>query len=497
VFSFQFVLSAFFAVIKTSCSFFRNFCSVSAYGGALLGEQKMTDSQKLLAEYARNGSESAFRELVARYINLVYSTALRLVGGNTQLAEDVAQTVFIGLANKGRTLSREVMLGGWLHQHTYHVATRAVRAERRRQYHEREAVEMNTLQNDSGADLRQVVPILDEAITQLGREDRTAILLRFFEQRDFRSVGEVLGSNEDAARMRVNRALDKLHSLLTHRGVTLSAAALGTVLTTGVVTAAPAGLAVTVSSVALAGAAAGTGTTLTLLKLMASTKLKLGLASLVIAGAATTLAIQHQSQTKLREENVSFRQQIARLKADNENLSNLAARAMKPALLPGDGSNELLRLRGEVGMLRQQTNELGRLRQENRKLLSQVAALSGLTNPVSAEDQFILRHTHAVDAMSILLTAVKNYAEKHNGQYPESFDQLAASGDLTTTSFAGLLGLDDFELVKDGSVNPRGGKIILRLRVPLSKSNKLSEMVVGEIGDDGVPHTETWNVSSE
>jgi RNA polymerase sigma factor (sigma-70 family) len=303
-----------------------------AFCGALLTEHKMTDSQRLLAEYAKNGSESAFRELVTRYVNLVYSTALRLVAGDTHLAEDVAQTVFIGLARRGRTLSTEVMLGGWLHQHTYHVATKAVRAERRRQSREREAVEVNTLQDDSGADLRQVAPILDEAITQLGSEDRTAILLRFFEQRDFRSVGEALGSNEDAARMRVNRALEKLHSLLKHRGVTLSVVALGTVLTAGAVTAAPAGLAGTISSVALAGAAAGTGTTiLTLLKLMTMTKLKLGLSALVIAGATTTLVVQHQTQIKLREENQSLRQQISQLTTENERLSKHSPTPRLPA----------------------------------------------------------------------------------------------------------------------------------------------------------------------
>src|SRR5271169_6327017 len=114
----------------------------------------MTESQQLLTDYAKNGSEMAFRELVARYINFVYSVALRLVGGDTQLAEDVTQTVFIALARNGRTLSREVMLGGWLHQQTYHVATRAVRGERRRQSREREAVDVNTLQDDSGANWR-------------------------------------------------------------------------------------------------------------------------------------------------------------------------------------------------------------------------------------------------------------------------------------------------------------------------------------------------------
>jgi RNA polymerase sigma factor (sigma-70 family) len=459
----------------------------------------MTDSQTLLAEYAKNGSEPAFRELVARYINLVYSTALRLVGGDAQLAEDVTQTVFINLANKGRTLSREVMLGGWLHQHTWHVATRAVRAERRRQSREREAMEMNTLPDNSGADLRQVAPILDEAITRLGSEDRTAILLRFFEQRDFHSVGEALGSNADAARMRVNRALEKLHSLLKQRGVTLSIAAFGTALAAQAVTAAPAGLAATVSSVALAGAAAGTGTTLTLLKLMAGTKLKLGLASLVITGAATTFVLQHQSQARLREENESSRQQIARLETDNESLSRLATRAKQSAALPADESNELLRLRGEVGMLRQQTNELGRFRQENRKLLSQVAALSASTNQVSAEDQLILLKTHTSDAASTLIAAVKAYAAKHDGQYPESFDQLTASGDLKTTNFAGNLGLEDFELVKDGALTPGSGpgsgqKVILR-NIP--KSGKQWVYVTGQIDDEGIPTTSILGGSSE
>src|ERR1700693_454429 len=115
-----------------------------------------TDSQQLLAEYTAHGSEAAFRELVARYLDLVYSTALRLVNGDTQLAEDVAQTVFISLARKARTLSSRVMLGGWLHQHTYYVAKRTARSEGRRAAREQEALEMNTLHDDSEAHWRQL-----------------------------------------------------------------------------------------------------------------------------------------------------------------------------------------------------------------------------------------------------------------------------------------------------------------------------------------------------
>src|SRR5688572_29708360 len=99
----------------------------------------MTESQQLLAKYVENGSEAAFREVVDRYVNLVYCTALRLVNGDTQLAEDVTQTVFIDLSHKAHKLMRESMLGGWLHRDTCYVASKVMRRERRRQSREREA----------------------------------------------------------------------------------------------------------------------------------------------------------------------------------------------------------------------------------------------------------------------------------------------------------------------------------------------------------------------
>jgi RNA polymerase sigma factor (sigma-70 family) len=252
------------------------------------------------------------------------------VGGDALLAGDVAQTVFISLARKAGTLSSEVMLGGWLHQHTYHVATRFVRGERRRQIREREAAHMSKLHDDSEATWRQLSPILDEAITQLESEDRTAIVLRFFEQRDFRSVGEALGSTQDAARMRVNRALEKLRELLQQRGVALSAGALGTALTASAVSAAPAGLATAISGAALGAAVTGAGASLGIFKVMATTQLKLGLAALIIAGGATTLVLQHRSQQAVHEENQLLRQRVAQLQTDTEALSNRVMRASAP-----------------------------------------------------------------------------------------------------------------------------------------------------------------------
>src|SRR6185436_10688852 len=107
---------------------------------------------------------------VRRYIDLVYSSARRLVDGDTHLAEDVTQTVFADLARSARTLSPQVMLGGWLHRHTCFVAAKTLRGERRRRARERQAMEMNSVADHSEANLKLVASVLDEAINELGAE---------------------------------------------------------------------------------------------------------------------------------------------------------------------------------------------------------------------------------------------------------------------------------------------------------------------------------------
>jgi RNA polymerase sigma factor (sigma-70 family) len=280
------------------------------------------------------------------------------VDGDTHRAQDVSQTVFADLARVARTLSEDVMLGGWLHRHTCFVASKLVRGERRRKHRERQAVEMNALEDHSAANLKQIAPFLDAAIDELGDEDRKAVLLRFFEQRDFRSLGEALGSSEEAARKRVNRALDKLHLLLGRRGVALSAAALGTALGAGAVTAAPAGIAASAATAALAGAATTGAATLTILQIMSMTKVKLAVAGAVVIAATIPYVVQNRAQTALRAENETLRQQageIDRLTAENERLAKLAA--ARPSAAPGtnDQFREVLKLRGEVGRLRKES----------------------------------------------------------------------------------------------------------------------------------------------
>lgn len=396
---------------------------MSAFRGrrVFISVEQMTDTQQLLADYGKTGSEAAFRELVSRYVDLVYSAAVRLVEGDTHLAEDVTQTVFADLARLGRTLPREVMLGGWLHRHTCFVAGKTMRSERRRLARERQAVEMNALEDHSAANLASVAPVLDDAINQLGAEDRTAILLRFFEQRDFRGVGEAMGSNEEAARKRVDRALDKLELLLKKRGVVFSAGALATALGTQAVSAAPVGLALTVSAAALAGTAGSSAATLTILKIMSMTKLKIGIATAVVAtGVAIPWVMQHNTQTRLNDVTEALRRQTEQtehLMAENGRLSNLVARAStSTAVASASPSSDTLKLRGEVGRLRRENAEIAASKTNGP------SPLSGVTdNP----EMYELIRRQQKTGLSLVYKDFTNRVNLPSEQSEKLFDLLA------------------------------------------------------------------------
>jgi len=259
------------------------------------------DDITLLREYAETGSEAAFAALVERHVNLVYSTALRSVG-NPHAAEEITQAVFIILARKAQGLSQRTVLSGWLYQTTRLTAANFLRTEIRRQHREQEAYMQSLLNETEDNAWMQIAPLLDTAMARLGEKDHNALVLRFFESRNFKDVSAALGTSEDGAKMRVNRALEKLRKFFTKRGVTLSAVAIAGAVSANSIQAAPVGLAKTITAVALAKGTAAGGSTLTLikgaLKIMAWTKVKTavvaGVGVLLAAVTTTTLVIQHR-----------------------------------------------------------------------------------------------------------------------------------------------------------------------------------------------------------
>jgi RNA polymerase sigma factor (sigma-70 family) len=217
----------------------------------------MQGDAQLLRLYAGERSEAAFAELVRRHVNLVYSAALRQLGGDAHAAEDVTQAVFTDLARKAEVVAGREVIASWLYTSTRYTATNVRRARGRRIKHETEAELMRAIESPSATEWERLRPLVDDVMHELNERDRGAVVLRFFEGRPFAEIGEACGLTEDAARMRVERALEKLRALLARRGVTSTSAALSVALMSHSAVAAPAGLAASVTGAALAGAAAG------------------------------------------------------------------------------------------------------------------------------------------------------------------------------------------------------------------------------------------------
>ena len=407
----------------------------------------MTPDSELLAAFARTHSEAAFAELVRRHVSLVYSAAIRQVHGDAHHAQDVAQQVFSDLARKAGSLLRRENLTGWLYTSAHFAAAKIVRTEARRRNREEEFMGGPINEISPEANWEAIRPALDAAMHELKESDREAILLRYFENRPFVEVGAKLGLNENAARMRVERALEKLRAILAKRGLT-TATALASIISANAVQLAPAGLASTL--VAASIATVGTGT-FTLLEMMTTTQLKLGLGALVVAGAATTLVVQHQEQKHLRAENGLLRQQIAQLQTDNVASSNQLADAGNSKELRDDQLHELLKLRGEVGSLRNQAAQFGKIGEENQRLRARTFSPTQSVQ-VSPADQFKLEEWHTVDTMKYVGLAMRIYSGDHQDVLVTNFDQITATS-IYDTNRPGSIALDGLEFMNAGSLS--------------------------------------------
>jgi RNA polymerase sigma factor (sigma-70 family) len=285
----------------------------------------MHDDAELLRQYVEQRSEAAFASLVQYHLPLVYAAALRRVGNDAHLAQDVAQTVFADLARKAQSLKNYTSLAGWLYSSAQLASAAVVRRERRRKARELKAYSVETMATDQTpeTDWTKIRPVLDTAMAELRDDDREAVLLRFFQQRSFAEVGTALRTSEEAARKRVDRALEKLRSVLAKHGVVSTSAVLAATLSAAIAPM-PSALNATITHAALQSAA-----TNSMSGIAAAIKLALPIAAVVTVGTwlisdqhttnaalraqISELTAAQQSAIALRHENATLRWQLAEI----------------------------------------------------------------------------------------------------------------------------------------------------------------------------------------
>jgi RNA polymerase sigma factor (sigma-70 family) len=323
----------------------------------------MTEDAELLSRYAAEQSEAAFAELTRRHVDLVHSAALRLMNGDLHAAQDVTQQVFTEVARQAKRLARHPALVGWLYTTTRQMALRMNRTDQRRQAREQEANMMNQLLHDDSppVDWNRLRPVIEDAMHELDDRDRHAILLRYFQNKTLNEVGAALNLAENAARMRVDRALDKLRGKLARHGITTTAAALSAVVAANAVQAAPAGLAATISAAAVAGSAVQASTLIVATKTIVMTTLQKTIVAAALAAAVGTgiYAVHQGAQLRgqiqsLEEQQAPMTAQIQQLQRERDAATKRAAALTEELASAKKNPAEVLKLRGEVGALRQE-----------------------------------------------------------------------------------------------------------------------------------------------
>jgi RNA polymerase sigma factor (sigma-70 family) len=326
------------------------------------------NDQELLGQFIREQSQDAFTALVNRHLNLVYAAAFRQVR-SPQLAEEVCQTVFVDLACHATKLKPGTLLSAWLYQVTRRAAIDVVRREARRQAREQIAMEMKST-SDTSTDWAQIEPFLDEAMHSLGDAERTALLLRYFENKRLREVGEAMGTSEDAAQKRVLRGLEHLREFFAKRQVTVGTGSLAALLSVNAAQGAPAGLAAALSASAVTAATAlTTSTAATITQTIAMTTLQKTIIIIVAAGGLVTGVYQARQNSKLRQEvqtlkaeqrqEAALSNEVQALRLERDRATNAVAKLSTEIAALKKAPSDTLRLRGEVGRLRRENTEIG------------------------------------------------------------------------------------------------------------------------------------------
>ncbi len=460
-----------------------------------------TDSQ-LLNAYADRKLEPAFSELVRRHVDFVYSAAVRMVR-DPQLAEDVTQGVFIALAKQAPDLVERTTLAGWLHRTAQNIAAQTVRTIERRRSREQEAVAMNEMLSTPDASWEQIEPHLDAALGGLSDVDRDAVCLRYFQKKSAAEIAAILGVSDEAAQKRVSRAVERLREFFAKRGITVGAGGLVVVISANAVQAAPVGLVATISTAALAGTAAATSTLIAATtKTIAMTtfqKTLVAAAVAVLAGvgiyeARQAAQLRDQVQT-LQQQQAPLAEQIQQFQGELESASNRVAGMVEELANAKRNNTELLKLRGEITLLRRQVKTAEASVVKHQTMTSGTPAPASTKQPTTSdhpkETWSYAGYATPEDALQTWTWAMSKSDQQTmlNSLTPESrkqWEQIFASQPAAGVGIKGLGKIAGYKVVDTGFVSESEAWVAISMTEikPTTTEPNVMKMILKKVGAD-------------
>jgi RNA polymerase sigma factor (sigma-70 family) len=187
-----------------------------------------TDGQLLECVIGRQ-DEAAFTALLRRHGPMVLGVCRRLLH-HTADAEDAFQATWLVLLHRARSIRKREALGSWLYGVAYRTALKARAEVVRRRVHEgplREVPIAPAIGDLAGEELRAE---LDAEVNRLPLRYRAPVVLCYFESKTYTEAAQALGVAAGTVASRLARARALLRKRLAHRGLTLSAGLLATLL---------------------------------------------------------------------------------------------------------------------------------------------------------------------------------------------------------------------------------------------------------------------------
>jgi RNA polymerase sigma-70 factor (ECF subfamily) len=172
----------------------------------------------------RNGEEPAFKELVTRFQDKVFNTALGLLQHHTE-AEDIAQEVFIQVYRSIQQFKGDSLLSTWIYRITVTKSLDHLRSKKRkkrfgflsnlfgednRPLHEPEDFNHPGVQHEKKED----AALLFKMVDQLPENQRTAFILNKVEELSYREIADILKTSEPAVDSLLQRAKQNLRKKL-------------------------------------------------------------------------------------------------------------------------------------------------------------------------------------------------------------------------------------------------------------------------------------------